>query len=59
VLFRSEASYEVGTILKEIYIDSALKKAEKLDANNETKEEYRGPDINLSWKQYKYTFNKK
>ena len=51
-----EASYEVGTILKEIYIDSALKKAEKLDANNETKEEYRGPDINLSWKQYKRTF---
>ena len=49
-----EASYEVGSILKEIYIDSALKKAEKLDANNETKEEYRGPDINLSWKQFKY-----
>lgn len=51
-----EASYEVGNILKEIYIDSALKKAEKLDANNETKEEYRGPDVNLSWKQFKKTF---
>jgi hypothetical protein len=53
-----EASYEVGTILKEIYIDSALKKAEKLEENNENKEEYRGPDINLSWKQFKY-LNKK
>lgn len=48
-----EASYEVGTILKEMYIDSALKKAEKLDAINETKDEYRGPEINLSWKQFK------
>jgi hypothetical protein len=60
-----EASYDVGTILKEIYIDSALKKAEKLDENNENKEEYRGPDINLSWNQFKclnknkkYTFKK-
>ena len=53
-----EASYEVGTILKEMYIDSALKKAEKLDANNENKEEYRGPDIKLSWKQFKYLKNK-
>lgn len=53
-----EASYDVGTILKEIYIDSALKKAEKLDANNENKEEYRGPDINLSWKQFKHISKK-
>lgn len=53
-----EASFEVGTILKEIYVDSALKKAEKLDALNEDKkEEYRGPDVNLSWKQFKATQN--
>lgn len=50
-----EASYEVGIILKEIYIDSALKKAEKLEENNKSKEEYRGPDLNLSWKQFKYS----
>ena len=49
-----EASYEVGTILKEIYVDSALKKSEKLDALNETKEEYRGPELHLSWKQFKH-----
>ena len=48
-----EASYEVGSILKEIYIDSALKKAEKIDANNKTENEYKGPNVNLSWKQYK------
>jgi hypothetical protein len=49
-----EASYEVGTILKEMYVDSALKKSEKLDALNETKEEYRGPELHLSWKQFKH-----
>lgn len=53
-----EASYEVGTILKEIYIDSALKKAEKLDGNNETTEEHRGPDIQVSWKQFKELKNR-
>jgi hypothetical protein len=53
-----EASYEVGTILKEMYIDSALKKAEKLDAENEPKEEYRGPEVHLSWKQFKHLKNK-
>jgi len=52
-----EASFRVGTILKELYIDSALKKAEKLnkddDKNNkevETKE-----PININWKQFKAT----
>ena len=48
-----EASYEVGSILKEMYIDSALKKADKLDALNDKNEEYRGPDLNVNWKQYK------
>ena len=52
-----EASYEVGTILKNIYIDSALKKAEKLEQMNKTEEEYRGPALNVSWKQYKYLDN--
>lgn len=53
-----EASYEVGSILKEIYIDSALRKAEKLEENNKSEEVYRGPDVNLSWKQFKH-LNKK
>jgi hypothetical protein len=54
-----EASYEVGNILKEMYIDSALRKAEKLEENSQSKEEYRGPDLNLSWQQFKYLNNKK
>jgi hypothetical protein len=48
-----EASFEVGNILKDIYIDSALKKADKLNSENPQTEEYRGPDVNISWKQFK------
>lgn len=50
---QNEASFEVGSILKEIYIDSALKKADKLNNDNPQTEEYRGPDLNISWKQFK------
>lgn len=48
-----EGSFLVGTILKEIYIDSALKKAEKLDRLNEKKNEPKLPEKNISWKQFK------
>jgi hypothetical protein len=47
-----EGSFEVGKLLKEIYIDSALKKADKLNA--ETGEvEKKEPEENISWAQYK------
>ena len=52
-------SFQVGTLLKQMYIDSALKKADKLNAENETVSEYKGPQENVSWKQYKQTINKK
>jgi hypothetical protein len=50
-----EGSFKVGTILKEIYIDSAIKKGEKLDKENaETKPlEPKKADIEISWSQYK------
>ena len=48
-----EGSFEVGTLLKELYVDSALKKAEKLD------EEYKEEKVvvekkDISWKKYKH-----
>lgn len=53
-LDQHEGSFEVGTILKKIYIDGALKKAKKLNALTELSEpEYKGPQINMSWKEYK------
>lgn len=47
------ASFKVGTILKEIYIDSALKKSEKLDkeTNQEIKEIVK--EKNINWSQWK------
>ena len=53
-LDQHEGSFQVGTILKDIYVDSALKKAEKLDAANGTeKVEPKKPNVNVSWKQFK------
>jgi hypothetical protein len=43
-LDQHEGSFLVGTILKELYVDSALKKAEKLNANQEQREEPKGPE---------------
>jgi hypothetical protein len=48
-----EGSFEVGTLLKKIYIDSALKRAEKLDqSEKETMKEKKEPK-NIHWKNYK------
>ena len=49
-----EGSYEVGLLLKKIYVDSALRKADKLNAEHGTTEsEYKGPQVDISWKQFK------
>ena len=47
------ASFKVGTILKEIYIDSALKKSEKLDRENNTEVKERVKEKNINWSQWK------
>jgi hypothetical protein len=54
-LDQHEASFQVGTLLKKLYVDSALKKAEKLDAENQsnTDEEPAKPSLKISWKPYK------
>jgi len=53
-LDQHEGSYEVGLLLKKIYVDSALRKAEKLNAVTGVSEpEYKGPQVDISWKQFK------
>ena len=50
-----EASVEVGKLLKQIYIDSALKKSDKLDkqhSGSSASESLPAPK-KISWKQYK------
>lgn len=48
---QNEASVKVGTILKEIYIDSALRRANKLDDKTAIKTKPK----NISWKQFKFS----
>jgi hypothetical protein len=49
-----EGAFSFGTLLKQIYVDSALKKAEKLNSETGDKEpEYKGPQVNVSWSQFK------
>jgi hypothetical protein len=59
-LDQHKGSFLVGTILKEIYIDSALKKAEKLNNNNENNiiKQPKYPENKISWKQFKKTLDK-
>ena len=53
-LDQHNGAYEFGVLLKQIYVDSALKKAEKLNAETGEKEkEYKGPQVNISWSQFK------
>lgn len=59
-LDQHEGAFQFGTLLKKIYVDSALKKAEKLNAQTGEKEpEYKGPQVNVSWSQFKKMQSKK
>lgn len=50
-----EASVMVGTILKELYIDSALKKQKKSDAKHKVKEKRKRNGKRITWSEYKKT----
>jgi hypothetical protein len=53
-LDQHEGSFQVGTLLKKLYVDSALKKAEKLDEANKTNiEEPIKPSVQINWRQFK------
>ena len=54
-LDQHEGAYAFGTLLKQIYVDSALKKADKLNEEHEQnnpKVQFKEPN-NISWKQFK------
>jgi len=49
-----EGSFEVGKLLKQIYIDSALRKADKLDEQySDENKIQKKPAEKISWKQFK------
>jgi hypothetical protein len=54
ILDQHEGSFQVGTLLKKIYVDSALKKAEKLNEDNKSiTQEPVKPTVQINWKQFK------
>jgi len=53
-LDQHEGAFIVGTILKELYVDSALRKADKLNEQEETTTPItREPVSNISWRDFK------
>ena len=47
-------AYEVGKLLKSLYIDDKLEKAEKINKNGEKMENVPAPIVNnISWKEFK------
>jgi len=52
-LDQHEGSFLVGKLLKEIYVDSALRKADKLNKEYDEPEKIKNEPININWKQYK------
>ena len=47
-------AYEVGTLLKQLYIDSALKREEKIDARTGKKTAKKPKSVKkMTWKEYK------
>ena len=54
-LDQHEGSFVVGTVLKELYVDSALKKADKLNEINAVPREEPKPKREISWNQFKKT----
>jgi hypothetical protein len=59
-LDQHDGAYQFGLLLRKIYVDSALKKAEKLNTETGEKEkEYKGPQVNVSWAEFKKMQGKK
>ena len=52
-LEQHEGSFEVGKLLKELYIDSALKKADKINGEYEKNVVPREEPINMTYSEFK------
>jgi len=58
-LDQHEGSYSVGSLLKQIYIDSSIKKGEKIDKKYSKKKKTKVDKTkNISWNEYKNLNNK-
>jgi hypothetical protein len=53
VVDQYDASVKVGTILKEMYVDSAMRRGDNLDKEHESELPVFVEPVKLSWKEYK------
>tara|TARA_B110001454_G_scaffold192535_1_gene192892 strand:- start:923 stop:1420 length:498 start_codon:yes stop_codon:yes gene_type:complete len=54
-----EASVKIGQVLKEMYIDSALKTEKQYEAKNKKqKKKYKKPEKKITWEEYKRMLQK-
>jgi hypothetical protein len=51
LLDQHEGAFAVGTLLKELYVDSALRKANKLNGSEEVEKKKEG--VKISWNEFK------
>jgi hypothetical protein len=50
-----EGAFAFGNLLKQIYVDSALRKAEKINATTgESELVYKGPQVDITWSKFKH-----
>ena len=52
-LDQHEGSFKVGQLLKELYLDSAVKKADKLNHDRDMHSDQKKEPKNISWAKYK------
>jgi len=50
---QNEGSVMIGKILKELYIDSAMKRMDNLDKENKIEEVKKVEPLNISWREFK------
>lgn len=56
IVDQHEGSFEVGTLLKKLYVDSAIRKADKINEkyeNEEDKPNMQSDVVDISWKKFK------
>ena len=57
ILDQYDASVKVGTILRELYVDSAMRRGENLDKQHESEAPIFVEPVKMSWKDFKQTNN--
>jgi len=53
IIDQHEASFKIGTLLKQMYVDPVLYKSQKTGNDDDSNDNEQPTNINISWKEYK------